>query len=439
LLAQAPLPAPKTDPADLGLIIPDDAEVKSADGRRVLVPGGTGEPIVAKVHVEVGDRLVVMMPDGRLKSLPTLEATATDRAFVPATMQQIAKELTESRFRGFKTRTTKRYLYVYNTSQPFYEATSRILETMYPALFANLKRRKFPVYEPEVPLVVLMFRTQAEFHKYEQMPEEVAAYYNTVSNHVVMFEQSELVEIAPELAVKQAISTIAHEGVHQILHNIGVQHRLADWPMWISEGLPEYLSPTSVEKGIRWKGVGLTNDLRMKSLDEYLKAGGTATSGKSLRETVTAPNLTALGYAWAWALTHYLAERKQEAFFTYLAEVSRTGPLEERSESEQTELFARHFGDDFPAMEGALVGHLKKLPYADPIANQTHYVTMLQITREAVIERRVEVTTSRVGVQQWQQQQRAALARQSGLQFSVRVFPNRAAAASFADAWVHGR
>jgi hypothetical protein len=438
LLAQTPLPAPKADPADFGLIL-GEGEIKPADGRRVLVPGGGSEPVVGKVHIEIGDRLVVMLPDGRLKSLPTREAIVTERPFVAATMQQLAKELTETRFRGFKTRTTKRYLYVYNTSQPFYEATSRILETMYPALFANFKRRKIAVHEPEVPLVVLMFRTQDEFRKYEPMPEEVAAYYSTVSNQVVMFEQSELVEIAPELAVKQAISTIAHEGVHQVLHNIGVQHRLSSWPTWISEGLPEYFAPTSVDKGIRWKGVGLTNDLRMKSLDGHLKAGGLAAPGKSLKDTVEAPDLTALGYAWAWALTHYLAERKQEAFFAYLAEVSQTGPMEERSSSEEAALFSKHFGDDYAAIEAALIQHLKKLPYADPVANQTHYVTMLQVTSDNLIERRVEVTTSRVAVQQWQQQQRAALSRQSGLQFTVRAFPNRAAAASFADAWVHGR
>lgn len=438
LLAQAPLPAPKADSADFSLIL-GEGDVKPADGRRVLVPGSGSEPVVGKVHVEIGDRLVVMFPDGRLKSLPTREATVTDRPFVSATMQGLAKELTETRFRGFKTRNTKRYLYVYNTSQQFYEAASRILETMYPPLFANFKRRKIAVHDAEVPLVVLMFRTQEEFRKYEPVPEDVAAYYSPVSNHVVMFEQAELVEIAPELAVKQAISTIAHEGVHQILHNIGVQHRLSSWPTWISEGLPEYFAPTSVDKGIRWKGVGLTNDLRMKSLDSYLKAGGVATFGKSLQEIVDAPELTALGYAWAWALTHYLAERKQEAFFAYLAEVSRIGPMEERSSSEEAALFSKHFGDDFPAMENALMQHLKKLPYVDPIANQTHYVTMLQITTEAVIERRVDVTTSRVAVQQWQQQQRAAVARQSGLQFTVRAFPNRSAAANFAEAWVNGR
>src|SRR5688500_1084392 len=185
LFAQTSLPAPKADPADFGLLLPK-AEPKPAADRRVLVPG-SGEPVVGKVHVEVGDRLVVMMPDGRLRAVPTREATVTDRPFVPASMQQLAKELTETRFRGFKTRTTKRYLYVYNTSQPFYEATSRILETMYPALFANFKRRKIAVHDPEVPLVVLMFRTQDEFRKYQDVREEVAAYYSVVSNHVVMF------------------------------------------------------------------------------------------------------------------------------------------------------------------------------------------------------------------------------------------------------------
>ena len=80
-----------------------------------------------------------------------------------------------------------------------------------------------------------------------------------------------MAEIAPDLAVKQSISTIAHEGVHQVLHNIGVQQRLSRWPMWISEGLPEYFAPTQVDERIRWKGVGLVNDLRLHSLVEYLR------------------------------------------------------------------------------------------------------------------------------------------------------------------------
>ena len=115
-----------------------------------------------------------------------------------------------------------------------------------------------------------MFRTQEEFEKYREVPPGLVAYYNGLSNHVVMFEQSKLAEVAPELAFKQAISTIAHEGVHQVLHNIGVQKRLSRWPVWMSEGLAEYFAPTELDRRVRWKGVGLVNDLRLHELSGVL-------------------------------------------------------------------------------------------------------------------------------------------------------------------------
>src|SRR5207244_578731 len=103
------------------------------------------------------------------------------------------------------------------------------------------------------------------------------------TNWVIMYEMSKLAEVAPEIALKQAVSTVAHEGVHQVLFNIGVQQRLSRWPMWISEGLPEYFAPTDVTKDIRWKGVGTVNDLRMSELNRYVLAKGL--TGKTVHET----------------------------------------------------------------------------------------------------------------------------------------------------------
>ena len=136
---------------------------------------------------------------------------------------------------------------------------------MYPNLLAYCKRQKLDVHEPEVPLVVIMFRTRKQWQEFnakvfKDRETNVVAYYSPISNRVIMYEQSDLVDVAPELALKESVSTMAHEGVHQILHNIGVQKRLWCWPMWISEGLPEYFSPTSLDKGVKWKGVGLVND-----------------------------------------------------------------------------------------------------------------------------------------------------------------------------------
>ncbi len=435
LQARAQQPAPQADPQDFGLMIPD-APPKPGDDRRVLIKNTTNELVVGKVLVEVGDHFIVILPNGRLASVAQSDATPTDRRFEPAKMSDLAKELTDEKFKGFKTRMTKRYLYVYNTSEPFFQATSRILETMYPALFAYCRRQKIKVHDPDAPLVAIMFRTQDEFEKYREVPEGVVAYYNGVSNYVVMYEQSKLLEVAPDLAVKQSISTIAHEGVHQILHNIGVQQRLSNWPMWISEGLPEFFAPTSFDKRVRWKGVGFPNDLRMKELETFLKQNGR--SAELSKPTSEAKSLTSTGYAAAWAMTHTLAERRKKDFFAYLGDVSRRGPLETFSESDDAKLFARHFGDDFKQLDDEIGKSLRKLPYVDPVANQTHYVAMLEVPVGVALQRSYAITTSPKAVKDWQKEQLDELlpAVRAATKFTIQAFPNETAASNFAKLWL---
>jgi hypothetical protein len=447
--AAAQQPAPQINPADLGLMVPESGLIRPGEGRRVLV-NDDGKEAVAKILVDVADYRVVEMPDGRLKSVPADEAKATDQPFVPMTKSEVATNLTFDRFKGFRTRSTRRFVYIYNTSEGFYTATSRILESMYPAVLAYFERQKeLSVHEAEVPLVIIMFRTEKEFQNYMRMPEGVVAYYNAVSNHVVMYEQSALVEIAPELAVKQSIATIAHEGVHQILHNIGVQGRLAAWPMWISEGLAEYFAPTSVDRRSRWKGVGTPNDVRMYELVQYVKKRPPGTeTGSLVRRVVESAEFNSLEYAASWALTHLLATRNKEKFLGYIAEISKTQPLADRDtgESKKTsadlvEVFTKHFGSDYEKLEKDLFSHLRKLPYTDPIENQTHYVAMFVLDRGATIQRKAGVTTSPAAVRKWQNEALSELpaAQRNRVSFRYQVFPSKSAASRYADQWLNSR
>jgi len=413
------------------LLIPENAPIRSGQGQRVSVTDGDNW-VVGLLHVEVGDRRIVILPDGRLKSLPIGDAPTTEERFKPATKAEIVAQLESEGLKGFKSRSTARFVYVYNTSESFTKGTSRILETMYPAILAYFKRLQIPVDHPQMPLVAVMFKTEEEFRKYEDVPEGIAAYYNSVTNRIVMYEQSDLVEIAPELAMKQSIGTIAHEGIHQILHNIGVQQRLSRWPMWLSEGLAEYFAPTSVDQRMRWKGVGMPHDLRMYELGRFLKASPGA-PGEIVAKVVAAGQLNSSGYAAAWALTHYLAERQKEKFQRYLREVASLGPLEpgERAATQHTDAFVKHFGDDYAKLQAALVEHLQSLPYVDPIANQTHYVVLLDTTSM----RTAGVTTSPAGAHEFQEKVLAKLPPnvRASSRFQIMPFANKQLAEQYAD------
>jgi len=421
--AQAQFPAPRAEPADLGLVLPDAPPRPGLD-RRVVVPDTRGDAVVGMVHVEVGDHLVVLLPDGRLISVPQTAATPTERPFQPARAADIRAALVHGPFRGFQSRTSRRYVYVYNTSEAFATATTRILETMYPTLH-TFCGQFLPVHDPLFPLVVVMFRTQEEFDQYRRMPEGVAAYYNTVTNHVVLYEQSRLAEMAPELAFKQSVSVIAHEGVHQVLHNIGVQQRLARWPAWLSEGLAEYCAPTVIDQRARWKGIGLVNDLRLHELRRWLEPPAAARGGAGLIDlTIHADALNSLGYASSWALVHFLVKHRKREFFACLGDASRLQPLADPPPAGQ--LFRKHFGDELEPLEPLLIAHLGRLPYVDPIANQTHYVALADTGQR----RTVVVTTSPADI--------LAFRRRVGAQaqFQVRALPGRAVAERFAQEWL---
>jgi hypothetical protein len=428
----------QADPSELGIEIPK-ADPLPAAGRRVLVITDEEQLVVANVLVEVGDRFLVVMPDGRLQSIRSSSVTITDRPFVPVTVKELSEKL-QAKFPGFKVKATQHFIYVYNTSALFHLGTSQILESLYPGLVNFMKARQIPVTDSPYPLVVVMFKTRQEWINYMHgmfADTSVAAFYDGVSNRVLMYEQSELGENAPMLALKECISTVAHEGVHQILHNIGVQQRLSRWPMWISEGLPEYFSPTSVGGTTRWLGAGQVNDLRMLSIDPVLKGGLPEGSSHEalIDDLIFNDTLDSDGYAWAWGLSHYLGEKKREDFFKYVAEVSKLGPLETLKTAQQNELFASHFGSDRAKVGTDMLAHLKKLPYRDPIENMKHYVVMYRYQDAFKIYYGYAVTTSPTEIVKKREELRAKINPyfQKTAVFEVKTFPTRTKAITFAQ------
>lgn len=432
-------------PREFGLDIPIGT-VRAGTGEAVATSDDGGHPVIGKLLVDVGDNRVVILPDGRLVARPKQSATTTERKFEPIEKDALAAQLLASEFAGFKTNQTRRYLYLYNTSEEFALATSRIMETMFPGVANYAKAQKIEISEPDVPLVVVMFRTEDEFQRYQRMPAGIVAYYNILDNRVVMYEESRLQNVKRELAIQQSIATIAHEGAHQILHNIGVQKRLSRWPMWLSEGLAEFFAPTTFGSRLRWKGAGQVNDMRMFELEMYLKSRESdQPNAQMIEHTVTAGRLTSTGYASAWSLTHYLAKIKRANFNDYVREVSQLGPLETAGEMvapgvvpANLELFRKHFGEDLDDLNTRLVLHLKKLPYSDPFAEWPHFVATIAVPDGRRVRRDSNIFHTQDMAAKWIQealdtvddQQRSAAATE------VRAFPNREIATRYARQWL---
>jgi hypothetical protein len=371
-----------------GIDIPP-GEVAAGDGAVVRTRNRYGDKVLARVHVNVGENRVVLLPDGQLVARHQREAELVDESFKKADMVQLGKQLLDHEFPGFRVKRTVHYIYIYNTSEKFATTTSKILEMMTPGIIGYMKNLGLEVHQPDVPLVVVMFKTSEEFRRYRKIPEGMIAYYHTLTNRVVMHEESGLKSVNPELALKQKINTIAHEGVHQLLHNIGVQTRMSAWPMWITEGIAEYLSPTTTGKYMRWKGAGQVNDFRMMELEQFFQVNSrdTLSPGDWLTETILASRLDSQGYASAWALTHYLAKTRRTQFNAYMQALQKLGPLDggyrvvgDGSVPKHQELYAKHFDSDLAMTETRLTQYLPKLPYVNPFIDFPHVSVVLGYT-----------------------------------------------------------
>jgi hypothetical protein len=442
-------PKPVTvNPRDLGIDLPMGTVVKGK-GETVTTHNPEGQPTVGRIHVKIGDNAMVLLPDGQLVPRKKGEFAPTDRKFEPADKKALGEKIIKGECPRLKTKQTNHYLYIYNTREECALATGRALETMLPGVILHGKAQQIEVKEPALPLVVVMFATEEQFQKHRRMPAGVVAYYHTLSNRVFMYEQSRLADVRPDLAVQQALATMAHEGAHQILHNIGVQQRLSVWPMWLSEGLAEYFAPTTAGERLRWKGAGQVNDLRMFELEQYIKSrAAEKPDGQLIEHTTQAARLTSTGYATAWSLTHYLAKNKRVEFNDYIKRMSQLGPLEATGPvvppglvRENLATFQLQFGENLPDLEYRLVLHLTKQDYNDPFAAMPHFVATLQAPNGRRPIRSVNTFHSTALAQKWLRDtvdQLPAEAKPKA-ETAVRTFPNRPAAEAWARQWSGGK
>jgi hypothetical protein len=393
---------------------------KATNGEPLLIPTALGESQVVRSYCDLGDDRLVMLPTGALTVVKRSDTHATEQPFKLSGRAVMDKALDEAGFKDYKRVPAKPYYFVYACSEAFYMHTRSILESMLPGVLATLREWGLEAPDPSLPLVVIIMPGRAEFHAFQRLPAGVVAYYHTLTNYVVLYEDQQMWDAAPEFAAKQAAYTIAHESIHQLLANTNLHRRLSEWPMWIAEGLPEYFCPlrfqsSLVRKGtaqlpvrtIKWARPGMVNDLRMYSLLR-MSAG----SGALIKNLVQSNSIDADGYAVAWGLVHYLASERSDEFRAYLKDVSKLKPLDpanRRLAGRTDPLFVKHFGEDFAALERAVQEHLTsrelQQDYKDPIVNQTHYVIRRVQKRGRTFEVLLALTTSPAAARKWKEEQ----------------------------------
>ena len=418
--------------------------VAGAEPRRVLIRDKKGKAIVAREHGMLKGQMAVLLPDGQIGWPEGL--VDTDRPFVPASIDELRRTLLDDpEFATFRVHQTAHYLVFYQSGEHFARASADLLERLYDGLTAALKKHGLPVESVEFPLVAVVFATEDDFRANRRVAPDVQAYYEVLSNRIFFYEKSRRDQDSPEVSALRKPQTVAHEGTHQILHNVGIQPRLSDWPLWLVEGLAEYCSPPKVTKrGTDWAGLGQVNPIHMATirdledpLPNQFRGGPREALLARDRRTptveylVTQKELTPTDYARAWALTHYLATQRLDDFVAYVKRMSRLKPFEERSPEEQLAAFREVFGSDLAQMDGKIGKYVKKLKQADALP---FYAVIFEQQIGPMIRREAMVSQSPSVIRQWLD----SIAAPEGGQPHWRFDPHltRKKAVEAAEAWV---
>ena len=404
--------------------------------------------VVARLHGQYRDKTALILPDGQLGTSSVL--VPTDEPFQPLTADQLLPLLHNGPFAGYQLLKTDHYLIFYKSTDSFAKDSGHLLEDLYRGLIDTFRRNHIPVHESEFPLVAVIFATERDFRNHKVVDPQVRAYYEFFTNRIFFFQKSDRDTIEPKVAALLKPQTVAHEGAHQILSNIGVQPRPCEWPPWLVEGLAEYCATTiNTKKGIVWSGLGAINSLHMatiRELEDPLSNEVSApaiTTKKVARQVPTSwadalmlkTSLTPTDYAEAWALTHYLAQKRGTDFVNYLNAMRRIPPLEPRTPQENLDEF-RKFFDETPArLDKRLGDYIYKLSQKKTYDSLYYYAVIFQQPLgNGVIRRSAMVSQSPQIIQQWVQKMTSPTGDEPIWQADP--FPTHARAVRAAEDWI---
>ena len=418
----------------------DEHTASKIEEWRSLVADESGRPVVARVLNGPEGKPFALMPDGRLGILERI--VKTDSPFVLATAEEMEKVLLSGVCKGFRVVRAKHYLVFYNGTEKFALDSARLLESLYQGLLKSFENHRLVVHEAEFPLAAIIYRDEREFRERREIAPEIQAYYEILTNRVYFFENSERDRESPEVAALRKPQTVAHEGVHQILQNIGVQPRLAPWPIWLIEGLAEYCATTSPARGL-WEKMGIVNPFHMATITDLqtsalkpaanFRRGGRPPRQSIVEDLIVKTELTPTDYARSWALTHYLAVRHGKEFAAYLRDLGKLSPSDVRTPKDHLAEFQRVFNIAPAALDKKIAKYLNDLKY-DKIPY--YVVTFERVAPNGFLSRTGLVSQSPSVIREWIDE---TINQAPGVAtWHIVPFPNREDAALLMRGWVEG-
>ncbi len=149
---------------------------------------------------------------------------------------------------------------------------------------------------------------------------------------------------------------------------------------------------------------------------------------------VTRQKLTPTDYALAWALAHYLANKRFDGFVAYLKAMSKMQPMVDQTPEQHLKAFKAAFGQDLAGMDHLIHNHLAKLNF-EPMP--FYAVVFEQAIGQRMVKRGTLVSQSPQVIRQWLDEMQAE--HRSPYEWHAQAFQSKKKAFQAIDEWISTR
>lgn len=324
--------------------------------------------VEGRIEIEAQDGGILLLGrDGRLWNVTPDRLEQRERLdgdFKGLTSEEAAVALREELGDGFEIVRTKRYVIASKAGTRYAQWCGTLFERLYDTFHTHWRGKPLKLEEPEVPLIAVILANEkqfAEFAARDVGPQAAAGakgYYSILSNRMILYDLTASEGSAPAKTLEDVqrkiaqnpfnLATVVHEATHQIAFNTGLHTRMADNPLWLTEGMAMYFETPDLNNRTGWKTVGKVSDGRLSQFRDYVQKRRKSNSLETLVATddrFTNVDLALDAYAEAWTLTHFLIKTRRKAYNEYLARVAAKEPLKFVGGEKRVEEFREAFGD----------------------------------------------------------------------------------------------
>gem|GEM_PF-755188 len=309
------------------------------------------------------DGMMLMKPNGTISSIKShdiVHQTITSEPFRIQDIKSLSEDLQREFGNRYRIRSAHPYLIVARPEK--IKVWSDRFLRMHHSISLFCANRGLTQRSPDFPLIAIVLGNRSEFDHYAlrdgaKIPSSCVGYYSQSSNRIVLYE-------SPNDSDSNAtLETICHEATHQIAFNTGLHQRLAANPLWIVEGFAVQFEAPSLcnyAKGNRssnWPSSQKTAWQTLKKDPKRLRF----MLEDIVRDDQLFQSETLDAYTVSWALSNYLAQRRNQQYINYLRKIGKREPFLPYPAGDRLSDFYEHFGSDFGILTRQISQHLDDL------------------------------------------------------------------------------